>query len=104
MRRCFDRVVLSHCAQETLVEYILLEQYFMSENVAKAVELDTMESDQLITSMLDDVFFIVKKCVKRAAVSNSVDGICAVINNTCTLLESDFCRVFQDQVEIVPSF
>jgi len=91
---------LSHCAQESLGEYILLEQYFMSENVAKAVELDTMESDQLTTSMLDDVFFIVKKCVKRAAVSNSVDGICAVINNACTLLESDFCRVFQDQIKL----
>ena len=57
-----------------------------------------MEADQLTTSMLDDVF-IVKKCVKRAASSHSVDGICAVINNACTLLESDFCRVFQDQVK-----
>jgi hypothetical protein len=25
--------------------------------------------------------------------SNSPDGICAVINNACTLLESDFYRV-----------
>ena len=95
---------LGHCAQESQGEYILLKQYFMSENVAKAVELDTMERDQLTTSMLDDVFFIVKKCVKRAAVSNSVDGICPVINNACTLLESDFCRVFQDQVQSAPSF
>ena len=95
---------VSHCAQESLGEYILLEQYFMSENVARAVELDTMERDHLTTSMLDDVFFIVKKCVKRTSVSNSVDGICAVINNACTLMESDFCRVFQDQVQSAPSF
>ena len=88
---------LSHCAQESLVEYILLKQYFMFENVAKAVELDTMERDQLTTSMLDDVFFIVKKFVKRAAVSNSVDGICAVINNACTLLGSDFCRDYENK-------
>jgi len=91
---------LCHCAQESLGEYILLEQYFMSENIAKAVELDTMEADQMTTSMLDDVFFIVKKCVKRATTSNSVDGICAVLNNACTLLESDFCRVFQDQIKL----
>jgi len=31
----------------------------MSENVAKAVKLNTMESDQLTTRML------VKKCVKK---------------------------------------
>ena len=33
---------------------------------SQAVELDSMEADQLTTSMLDDVFFIIKKCVKRA--------------------------------------
>ena len=33
--------------------------------VGQAVELDTMEADQQTTSMLDDVFFIVKKCVNR---------------------------------------
>ena len=66
---------VSHCAQESLGEYILLEQYFMSENVARAVELDTMERDHLTTSMLDDVFFIIKKCVKRAALTNSVNRI-----------------------------
>ena len=53
-----------------------------------------MEADQKTTSMLDDVFFILKKCIKRSVSSNSVDGICAVINNACTLLESDFCQVF----------
>jgi hypothetical protein len=30
------------------------------------VELDSMEADELTTSILDDVFFIIKKCVKRA--------------------------------------
>jgi len=91
---------LNRIAQDCLGDYILLEHFFMSENIAKAVELDTMESDQETTSMLDDVFFIVKKCVKRAVGSNSVDGICAVINNACTLLESDFCQVFQNHIKL----
>ena len=59
-----------------------------------------MEVDQETTSMLDDVFFIVKKCIKRAVGSNSVDGICAVINNACTLLESDFCQVLMNSVAL----
>jgi len=90
---------LARCAQESLGEYIALEQYFMSENVKLALSLDSMEQDQLTTSMLDDVFFIVKKCINRATGSQNVDCICAVINNACTLLESDFFKVFQDTVK-----
>eukprot|EP00092_Neocalanus_flemingeri_P002605 GFUD01002792.1.p1 GENE.GFUD01002792.1~~GFUD01002792.1.p1 ORF type:complete len:401 (+),score=143.44 GFUD01002792.1:554-1756(+) len=90
---------LARCAQESLGEYIALEQYFMAENVKLALSLDSMEQDQLTTSMLDDVFFIVKKCINRATGSQNVDCICAVINNACTLLESDFLRVFQDIVK-----
>eukprot|EP00090_Calanus_glacialis_P039767 TRINITY_DN6924_c0_g1_i1.p1 TRINITY_DN6924_c0_g1~~TRINITY_DN6924_c0_g1_i1.p1 ORF type:complete len:751 (-),score=327.81 TRINITY_DN6924_c0_g1_i1:125-2344(-) len=90
---------LTRCAQESLGEYIALEQHFMAENVKLALSLDGMEQDQLTTSMLDDVFFIVKKCINRATGSQNVDCICAVINNACTLLESDFYRVFQDTVK-----
>lgn len=91
---------LNRIAQDSLGDYILLEHFFMSENIKKAVELDSMEADQQTTSMLDDVFFIVKKCIKRAVSSNSVDGICAVINNACTLLEAEFCQVFQNQIKL----
>merc|ERR1719233_351237 len=90
---------LARCAQESLGEYIALEQFFMAENVKLALSLDGMEQDQLTTSMLDDVFFIVKKCINRATGSQNVDCICAVINNACTLLESDFYKVFQDTVK-----
>jgi len=90
---------LSRIAQDSLGDYILLEHFFMAENIAKAIELDTMEADQRTTSMLDDVFFIVKKCVKRAVSCGSVDGICAVINHAANLLEADFCQVFQNQIK-----
>ena len=86
-------------SQESLGDYIALEQYFMSENVKLAITLDSVEQDQLTTSMLDDVFFIVKKCVGRAVSSQNVDCICAVLNNACTLLESDFLKIFQDTVK-----
>lgn len=43
----------------------------------------------ILSSMTDDVFFIVKKCIRRSCTSQSVDGICAVMNNACGILESD---------------
>ena len=67
---------LAKCSQESLGDYIALEQFFMSENVKLAISLDSSEQDQLTTSMLDDVFFIVKKCIGRAISSQNVDCIC----------------------------
>jgi len=90
---------LTRSAQESLGEYIALEQHFMTENVKLALSLDSMEADQMTTSMLDDVFFIVKKCISRATGSQNVDGICAVINNAVTLLEADFIQVLADTVK-----
>lgn len=51
--------------------------------------------------MLDDVFFIVKKCVRRALTSNSIDGACAVANNACTILETEFCGLLQVVLNLV---
>ena len=41
--------------------------------------------------LLDDIFFIVKKCVSRSISSHNIDGVCAVANNASTILEADFC-------------
>ena len=90
---------LARVSQESLGDYIALEQYFMSENIKLAISLDSVEPDQLTTSMLDDVFFIVKKCVGRAVSSQNVDCICALLNNACTLLESDFLKIFLDTIK-----
>ena len=99
VERLISQCELSRTSQESLGDYIALEQYFMSENVALAISLDSSEQDQLTTSMLDDVFFIVKKCIGRAVSSQNVDCICAVLNNACTLLESDFLQLFQEAVK-----
>lgn len=89
--------------QMLLGQYILLEQYFMAQSVQKAVELDNLveantDDTFVVTSVTDDVFFIVKKCIKRSLVSQSVDGVCAVINNACGILESDFADLLLGQL------
>ena len=64
-------------------------------------EAASAESSASFSSlMLDDVFFIVKKCVRRAMSSQSIDGVCAVANNACTILETDFCGLLQTQLRM----
>lgn len=50
--------------QELVGQYSLLENFFMTENINKAIQMDTISSDNLSSSVVDDVFFIIKKCIK----------------------------------------
>ncbi|XP_025124159.1 conserved oligomeric Golgi complex subunit 4 isoform X2 [Bubalus kerabau] len=93
-QKCLDKLLnnclLSCTMQELIGLYITMEEYFMRETVNKAVALDTYEKGQLTSSMVDDVFYIVKKCIGRALSSSSIDCLCAMINLATTELESDF--------------
>ncbi|KAI0235623.1 Conserved oligomeric Golgi complex subunit 4 [Lamellibrachia satsuma] len=85
---------LSRQMQELIGNYIMMEEYFMHEMITKAVSLDITDESSLTSSMVDDAFFIVKKCVRRALSSSSIDGVCAMLNHACSILEQDFQEVF----------
>ncbi|XP_065085132.1 conserved oligomeric Golgi complex subunit 4 [Ochlerotatus camptorhynchus] len=86
---------LSTQMQEVLGTYLLFERYFMEESVLKAIALDNLESGQQCSSMLDDVFFIIRKCIRRSNGTQSLDGVCAVINNAASCLEQDFMNALK---------
>nr|CAI5840793.1 unnamed protein product [Callosobruchus analis] len=89
---------ISQCKHELLSHYLRLEQYYMDESIAKAVAMDTLEPSQQTSSMVDDTFFIVRKCIRRSISTGSLDGICAIINNACRALESDYCEVLKGRL------
>lgn len=81
--------------QELISTYLLFERYFMEESVLKAISLDSYESGQQNSSMIDDVFFIVRKCIRRSIGTQSFDGVCAVINNAASCLDQDFLNALR---------
>ena len=85
-----NRSKLGMRMQEILGNYVMMEQYYMQESVSKALEMEDSEENALTTSILDDVFFIVRKCIRRSITSSSVDCVCAMINNGMTLLETNY--------------
>ncbi|XP_018565515.1 conserved oligomeric Golgi complex subunit 4 [Anoplophora glabripennis] len=89
---------LSQTKHELLSHYLRLEQYFMEESVAKAVAMDTLDQSQQTSSMVDDTFFIIRKCTRRSISTGSLDGICVNINNACRVLESDFCEILKSRL------
>lgn len=38
--------------------------------------------------------------LRRAISSSSLDGVCAVINNACSLMEADYCSVLRAQLRL----
>ncbi|XP_058057832.1 conserved oligomeric Golgi complex subunit 4 [Anopheles bellator] len=85
--------------QELLSTYLQFERYFMEESVLKAIALDSLEDGQQCSSMLDDVFFIVRKCIRRSNGTQSLDGVCAVLNNAASCLEEDFMRALKSPLK-----
>lgn len=90
---------LSTQMQELLSTYLLFERYFMEESVIKGIALDIYEAGQLCSSMVDDVFFIVRKSIRRSIGTQSTDGICAVINNGASCLEQEFLNALKSPLK-----
>ncbi|XP_076808294.1 conserved oligomeric Golgi complex subunit 4-like [Clavelina lepadiformis] len=90
---------VSHLIQEVIGYYIIMEEYYMRESIAKAIQLDNIEPGNLTSSMTDDVFFILKQCIKRSVTSDSIDCVCAMLNHTTSVLDADFKDVLSNQIK-----
>ncbi|CAF0945754.1 unnamed protein product [Adineta steineri] len=72
---------LSRILHAFINQYITIEDYFMRESIYKAIIIDS-------PNMVDDVFFILRKCLKRSTSSANVEGICAMLNHAVSILDS----------------
>ena len=92
---------LSQSIQELMSEYVLFEEFYMSQNIRKAMNQFKENSvDLLDDRILDEVFFIVKQCVSRSIGCASLDGLCAVANNACSVLETEFAAVLNSHLKM----
>ncbi|XP_072401947.1 conserved oligomeric Golgi complex subunit 4 [Diabrotica undecimpunctata] len=89
---------LTQSKHDLLSNYLRLEQYYMDESLAKAVTMDNLEPGQQTSSMVDDAFFIIRKCIRRSISTGSLDGICVIINNACRTLESDYGEILRSRL------
>lgn len=86
---------LNQQMQELLSTYLLFERFFMEESVIKGIALESFEDGQQTSSMIDDIFFIIRKSIRRSIGAQSVDGCCAVINNGAACLEQEFLNALK---------
>ncbi|KAJ3355811.1 hypothetical protein HDU91_005627 [Kappamyces sp. JEL0680] len=75
----------------TLVNhFVILGDYFVQKSIVKAISLDTPDPDSLTTSMVDDVFYLLKTTIQRGMATKDPDCFCALINSVARTLEEDY--------------
>ena len=75
------------CSSADCVEFPgAQEEFYLEENVEKAIAIDEWSPDALTTSMVDDVFFILQKCGGRALAIGSLQCLCAILGQLNNLL------------------
>lgn len=88
----------SRAIQEITSYYVLLEEFFMWENVRKAIKIDELVPDALTTSMVDDVFYILQNCARRAISTGNVQPVLAALNYINSLLNGEFKEAVQGKL------
>jgi len=88
---------------ELVALYIRLEEFFMVENVQKAIRIDEHAAGQLTSSLVDDVFYILLKCGRRSGAAGSVQCTCAVFNHVSSLLQGEVREALSAQLRGAPA-
>ncbi|XP_004346466.2 hypothetical protein CAOG_05793 [Capsaspora owczarzaki ATCC 30864] len=102
--RFMDACELNKLMHELVGNYIVMEEFYMKHSVLKAITMDKHEPGTLTSSGVDDVFYVLKKCTRRALSSGNVNIVCAMINHANTIIDSDLKADLQAKLRAnVPS-
>jgi len=82
--------MLNRLMQELLADYVFLEELFIKKSIEKALKIDEVEEGNIVSSSVDDVFFIFKKCITRVLRSGNVESFCAILNLIAKISEVDY--------------
>ncbi|KAL3652638.1 Golgi transport complex subunit 4 [Castilleja foliolosa] len=85
-------------SQETTGYYVILEGFFMVENVRKAIKFPEHVLDSLTTSMVDDVFYVMRSCCRRAISTSNISSVIAVVSSAVSLLGGEYSEALQKKM------
>ncbi|KDP28412.1 hypothetical protein JCGZ_14183 [Jatropha curcas] len=78
--------------------YVILEGFFMVENVRKAIRIDEHVPDSLTTSTVDDVFYVLQSCLRRAISTSNISSVIAVLSGASSLLSNEYHEALQQKM------
>ncbi|KAH0980920.1 hypothetical protein GBA52_008097 [Prunus armeniaca] len=96
--KAFRSGSFSKVVQEITGFYVILEGFFMVENVRKAIRIDEHVLDSLTTSMVDDVFYVLQSCLRRAISTSNISSVIAVLSVASSLLSNEYHEALQQKM------
>ncbi|XP_059624106.1 conserved oligomeric Golgi complex subunit 4 [Cornus florida] len=96
--RAFRSGNFSKVVQDITGYYVILEGFFMVENVRKAINIDEHVPDSLTTSMVDDVFYVLQSCCRRSISTSNINSVIAVLSSAVSLLGSEYNEALQQKM------
>ncbi|XP_054782804.1 conserved oligomeric Golgi complex subunit 4-like [Prosopis cineraria] len=88
----------SKVVQDITGFYVILEGYFMVENVRKAIRIDEYVPDGLTNSMVDDAFYVLQSCIRRAISTSNINSVIAVLSAASSLLSNEYHEALQQKI------
>lgn len=96
--KAFKSGTFSKVVQDITGFYVILEEFFMVENVRKAIKIDEHVPDSLTTSMVDDVFYVLQSCCRRAISTSNINSVVAVLSGAVNLLCNEYLEALQQKM------
>ncbi|XP_030475398.1 conserved oligomeric Golgi complex subunit 4 [Syzygium oleosum] len=93
--KAFRSGSFSKVVQEITGYYVILEGFFMVENARKAIRIDEHVPDSLTSSMVDDVFYVLQSCLRRAISTSNISSVVAVLSGASSLLSNEYHEALQ---------
>jgi hypothetical protein len=75
--------------QEMVGNYVLLQRELLNVEIASAItsdSIDTEDPDPCASSMVDEVFYVLKTVIESSMETCKVEVVCAVVNEVCSCL------------------
>ncbi|KAF4690513.1 Golgi transport complex subunit 4, variant 2 [Perkinsus olseni] len=91
---------LTETVQDIMGEYVLYERSFILTSIIKAIHEDRIDIDdpqQMTSSVVDDVFFVLHKAIQRSLSTADIDSSCAVINHIVQVLGNEYKSICLDR-------
>lgn len=96
--KAFRSGSFSRMVQELTGFYVILEEFFMVENVRKAIRIDEQVPDSLTTSLVDDVFYVLQSCCQRAISTANINSVFAILSCAMNLLSNEYQEALQQKI------
>jgi len=88
--------------QGLIAAYVKLEERELKQNITRAINLDSVNetgATAQTSSLVDDARFLISTSARRAMSTMSTDCFCAMLNQICALLETEYLGLFKAKIQ-----